>query len=84
MRMMSTNASSTPYNKMTPAQKGAYTRSARAAARQANPVGYQVAQLYLTKGWNAAQISSHLGITNYQARGHMTRVSQGDFDSCRF
>jgi len=82
--MMPTNVSNVPYSKMSPAQKGAYTRGIRTAARTASPVGYQVAELFITKGWNAAEISSHLGITNYQARGHMTRVSQGDFDSCRF
>jgi len=72
------------YDKMTPSQKGAYTRSQRSAMRTASPVGYQVAQLYLGKGWNALEISAHLGISNYQARGYMSRVSQGDFDSCRF
>ena len=82
--MMPTNVSNVPYNKMTPAQKGAYTRSVRAEARKSSPIGDKVAQLYLTKGWNAAQIASHLGITDYQARGHMTRATQGDFDSCRF
>ena len=81
---MRTNPPTVSYNKMTPAQKSAHTRAVRAAAKTNNPIGYQVAQLYVSKGWSAAEIATHLGITNYQARGHMTRVSRGDFDSCRF
>ena len=81
---MPSNPTVMSYHKMTPAQKSAHTRAARVAAKTENPIGYQVAQLYVTRGWNAIEIASHLGITNYQARGYMTRVSRGDFDSCRF
>ena len=68
---------------MTAGQKAAVTRTARNAAKKNNPVGYKVALLVLRDGYNATQVAAALGISDYSARGHMTRVTRGDYSDCR-
>lgn len=71
------------YKTMTAGQKAAFTRKARVNARSNYPIGYQVAELMANGTDKASSIVSALGITDYQARGYMTRVRRGDFDDCR-
>lgn len=72
------------YHEMNPGQKAAFTRRARIQAQERTQTGYRVAELMLREDiTSAAGIASNLGITNYQARGYMARVTAGDFADCR-
>jgi len=71
------------YKTMSAGQKAAFTRKARQNARANYPIGYQVAVLMANGADTASSIVSTLGLTDYQARGYMTRVRRGDFDDCR-
>ena len=72
------------YMHLTPGQKSAYTRRARVAAQARSAIGYQVATLMLKDNvTTASAIADTVGLTNYQARGYMSRVTAGDFNDCR-
>ena len=68
---------------MTAGQKAAFTRAARNTARTNSPIGYQVAELVIQSGFNSRQVAAALGISDYQARGYISRVTKGDYANCR-
>lgn len=72
--------------KLTPqqvaARKAVATRSARREMKNKYPVGYAVATLRIRDGLTASEIAQSLHITEYQARGYLTRVTRGEFASC--
>ena len=72
------------YANLTAGQKSAFTRRARVAARTRSETGYRVAELMLRDHVTTADaIAETVGLTNYQARGYMSRVTAGDFNDCR-
>ena len=69
---------------MTTANKAAFTRKQRREAKLRSPIGYSVAKLMAKGTLTSESIAFILGLSDYQARGYMTRVTRGDFINCRF
>ena len=73
--------------KLTPrqiaARKAVETRNARKAMQAKYPIGYEVAKL-ASQGFLSRYIAEKLFISEYQARGYMTRVTRGEYNSCNF